>query len=167
MIPPRDRQALCLLWLHVIRQAIEDATDGSSDRIRNEAQRAPIREEAREWLLKPNRDFEEACTLAELDAIKVRACAAEIIERADRARAAGIKRTRGRPVELNGETMNIAQWAKHLGIPSNIIAVRLRAGWSLQQIIIASYTPRSKRKLEPRHSDGEQIPRRSKDEACR
>jgi hypothetical protein len=56
MIPPRDRQALCLLWLHVIRQAIEDATDGSSDRIRKEAQRAPIRDEAREWLLKPNRD---------------------------------------------------------------------------------------------------------------
>src|SRR5687767_9927245 len=116
MIPSRDRQALCLLWLHVIRQAIEDATDGSSDRIRKEAQKAPIRDEAREWLLKPNRDFDEACTLAELDAVKVRAYAAEIIERADRARAAGMKRMRGRAVEPNGETMNIAQWAMHLGI---------------------------------------------------
>lgn len=66
------------LWRAVIQQALDDASRPLSkltymrlDQLR-----------ARDWFMKDNRDFEEVCALADLDASHVRKHALPLIERA-------------------------------------------------------------------------------------
>lgn len=82
---PEGRQ----LWCAVIEQAIIDATSPPSKRrsVRMDQQRT------REWLTKPNRDFDEVCALAGIEADRVRAVAALQIDSAierDRNRTPGV-----------------------------------------------------------------------------
>lgn len=67
------------LWAAVIQQAINDATlplpaSRGAERL--------ARQRAREWLTKPNRDFDEVCTLAGLEPSRVRNHAIPLIEAA-------------------------------------------------------------------------------------
>ncbi|KYH00130.1 hypothetical protein [Bradyrhizobium sp. DOA1] len=69
------------LWRAVIQQAITDATLPLSTKrrsIRLDQMRT------REWLTEPNSDFEDVCSLAELDPIKVRKHALPLIAEAEK-----------------------------------------------------------------------------------
>lgn len=66
------------LWRAVIRQALSDAVSTAQDG------RADLeRHEARKWLTKPSRDFDEVCELAGEEPDRVRAIAVSIIAEAE------------------------------------------------------------------------------------
>lgn len=87
------------LWCAVVHQAIDDATQPLS---RNSTTRLEqIR--ARDWLTRPNRDFDEVCGLAGIDAEKVRAVATVRIEHARKYDPAIIPpKPKGRPRHRGG-----------------------------------------------------------------
>lgn len=68
------------LWRAVISQAILDATLSKPEGAYTEGGQQRARDTARRWLLRPNKDFEEACALADLESDKVRALAKHEIE---------------------------------------------------------------------------------------
>ena len=75
------------LWRAVLAQALHDATTGprrghGSARPFS-AERARMRDRARDWLLGDGRDFPRVCDLAGLDALAVRAAAVVAIREAD------------------------------------------------------------------------------------
>src|SRR5262245_10781505 len=65
------------LWMNVLSQAIADAKRCLEQR--HQAQRLEV-QRARDWLLKPNKDFETVCALADLESSRVRAFARKVIE---------------------------------------------------------------------------------------
>src|ERR1051325_6060270 len=103
------------LWRSVILQAFLDATTPSAKPI--------VRQEAIDWLTKPNRQFNDVCELAGLEADRVRAQAT--VAPNENRRTYGLNGTRkandhppakrGRQITFNGQTMNVAQWARSLG----------------------------------------------------
>lgn len=68
------------LWRAVISQAILDATLAKPEGAYTEGSQQAARDTARRWLLRPNKDFEEACALADLEPDEVRALAKREIE---------------------------------------------------------------------------------------
>lgn len=70
------------LWKSVILQAIADAGNiGVENTQANLSQfkKEKIVQEARDWFLKPNSDFEDVCTFAQMDERVVRAFAKRVI----------------------------------------------------------------------------------------
>src|SRR4051794_18813880 len=67
------------LWCAVILQAINDAVSPNCER----NQRAIVRDTARAWLLIPNDDFAFACTCADLDLVRVREYAKDVISKGE------------------------------------------------------------------------------------
>lgn len=71
------------LWSAVILQAIDDATmtvadpkpGASAGRLSELRNKTKARDDARRWLLEPNRDFDAVCGLAGLEPVQVRAYA--------------------------------------------------------------------------------------------
>lgn len=72
--------SLVELWRRVVAQAMEDATRELKEH--HQLNQRLIVEDAKRWLLQPNKDFEEVCALAELEADYVRKCARQMIDRA-------------------------------------------------------------------------------------
>jgi predicted DNA-binding transcriptional regulator AlpA len=130
----RDGKAL---WCAVIEQALIDATKPLSSRliIRLEQIRA------REWLTKPNRDFEDVCALAGIEADKVRVVATQRITEAikhDRELVTFQKsasQPRNTLYHHEGRSLTIRQWAAATGISRETIYDRLKRGWTFEQTI--------------------------------
>jgi signal transduction histidine kinase len=125
------------LWCAVIEQALIDATEPLSSRliVRLEQIRA------REWLTKPNRDFEDVCAFAGIEPDKVRAVATQRITEAskhDREQVT-IQRPARQPRNTlhhhDGRSLTIPQWEAETGISKAVIYDRLRRGWTLEQTI--------------------------------
>jgi hypothetical protein len=117
------------LYLAVIMQHIEDATSvipvGMSNLKGASADLA--REEARDWLLKPNAGFEEVCTLANVEPRDVRNAATAKIEEFERqhpevmrdaARRKEEERTKhaAKLYEIDGEQKTLTEWAAVAGV---------------------------------------------------
>lgn len=116
------------LWRAVIRQALVDATS-CADTLE--------RSHAINWLTKPNRDFIEACRLADYDPDYIRTKAKAAIERETSApNEARVTRLKGAKVyEHNGKALTIAEWADEIGISKPALYDRLRRGWSLSDAL--------------------------------
>jgi len=73
------------LWRAVLAQALHDAATGPRRRHRPplSAERARVRDQARDWLTGGGRDFRQVCDLADLDALAVHAAAVVAIREAD------------------------------------------------------------------------------------
>lgn len=67
------------MWSQVLIQAMHDATKGMSHGKPNRARHLREIEEARSYILTPNRGFNEVCYLAGLDPVAVRERAAKLI----------------------------------------------------------------------------------------
>lgn len=122
-----------ILWCAVIDQAITDATAPVSTRrdVRMDQQRA------REWLTKPNSDFEEVCALAGIEADRVRAKAARLIENVGE-QASHLKQARI-PVRglyhHDGRSLTLPEWAAETGMAYHVLYERLRRGWSIERTL--------------------------------
>ena len=124
------------LWRAVIRQALIDAT-GPKDTLE--------RKQAIDWLTKPNRYFAEACRLADFEPEYIRAKAKAVIESNANADGAARKSGRGKLIEFNGRTQTLTDWAREYAMPFNIVYVRVRSGWSIEQALTTPYTKSRKR----------------------
>lgn len=112
----------------MISQAISDATlQAVAGSGRGTTAAALERARAIDWLLKPNRDFEEVCGLADVDPDQVRRLARQKIEEAqagERRQVQGVRIN----ITHNGETLAIKQWARRLGLSPATIRTRLDNG---------------------------------------
>ena len=70
---------LVRLWRQVIVQALDDAQRKLKER--QPLNQRLVVQRAREWLLQPNRDFDEVCALADLEAERVRAYARQTLDK--------------------------------------------------------------------------------------
>ncbi|MEY9185323.1 hypothetical protein ABIG06_006822 [Bradyrhizobium sp. USDA 326] len=95
------------LWRAVIQQAITDATQPLSTK-RRAVRLDQMR--TREWLTTPNSDFEDVCSLAELDPIKVRKHVLPLIAEATKNDQPMPERTPQRRVRISARhTPGVAQ----------------------------------------------------------
>jgi hypothetical protein len=119
-----DQRMFCA----VILQALDDATsDLKQTKPRD-------RQNARDWFLKAGKDFRDVCSLAGMDHECVRIEAKRKIENA----IAGVSFNRSRKPRFlthNGETLNVAEWSRRLGIAASAINYRLRIGQSTEQAL--------------------------------
>lgn len=133
------------LWCSVIALAIEDATANVD--IKNErTSRILDKQQARRWLMEPNRDFNEVCHLAGLDPEAVRERTRRLIEKHDAAPAYA-PRQHSKRYSAFGEERTISQWAKQLGVSNELIHGRLKQGWPVEEALTAPIKPRA-RKVE-------------------
>lgn len=45
------------------------------------------------------------------------------------------------PIEWRGERLTAAEWAKHLGLPVEIVKGRLQRGWNMERVAKTPYRP--------------------------
>jgi hypothetical protein len=131
------------LFLAVIRQHIDDATSPHPACAHNGKRAAEIRQEARDWLLKPDTGFEEVCALAGVGPRDVRNAALAKIEAFD-ANPENLKRrppSRRRYYTAFGETHSVKEWSKIVGVHAASIQSRLRLGLSIEEALSGSRRP--------------------------
>lgn len=136
-IATTKNQADQRMWCAVILQALDDATSDLKIKPRD-------RQDARDWFLKAGKDFRDVCSLAGMDHECVRVEAKRKIESA----IAGVSFNRGgksRFLTHNGETLNVAQWSRRLGISAVTIHTRLKSGQSIEQALSQQANPRERR----------------------
>jgi hypothetical protein len=153
------------LWRAVITQALADAgvklPVGAGRKV---GAAKTDGENARDWLTRPNADFNHVCHLAGLEPEAVRALAERRIAIADGLMPAPIPKARPRrprtptptprrqrqPSPFNrggigakpklythdGRTMTLKQWSAHLGIHYQTLAHRLRQNWPIERVLI-------------------------------
>jgi hypothetical protein len=128
------------LWEAVIMQAIRDATLSMNS---NSLQLA--KQKARDWLTKPNGDFEAVCSLADLQPHHVRAAAQQLIAESDRRAHSDKPSRRGgkaRLITFNNLTLTFNQWSERCGVDAQTLRVRLHKGWSIERTLT---TPRNRK----------------------
>jgi hypothetical protein len=136
-----DMKADKRLWSAVILQALDDATMPAWAQEPNS--RKLSRTQAREWLTKPNRDFDFVCGAAGVEPWQIRAKAAQLIQDAD----AGIKRPKQEKVTkpqqqlavytYKGETLTLKEWSQRTGIIYSTLTGRVLSGWSIERALTA------------------------------
>lgn len=155
------------LWQQVLLQAVNDAVRGIKVSGDTAASRVRLIRQARDYIIKPNPDFNEVCSLAGMDPEAVRERVAPMIAAApspeelagpeapsrrsrrrndpSRAKAQPVATPFGYSSELafNGRTQTLTAWASDLGINRNTLRSRLNMGWPLGRAF-----------AEPRHSVG-------------
>ncbi|MHA6692044.1 hypothetical protein [Devosia sp. A449] len=147
-----DRDLWCAVIELAIQDAIKPASSGAVEKYRDQR-------DALAWLQPGNRDFEQACFLAELDPDAVyegfRRHSGMIVLLKDPTPARPPKTVRQaastparnrKPVTapksptvytLGGVTMTAAQWAAQAGVTANAMRSRLRNGWPLEKALTA------------------------------
>lgn len=137
------------LWCEVLRAAIADAVSGISDKGTPEV-RARLTQKARDYITKPNRDFNTVCHLAGVDPVATRQRVAAQIAKAPSPeelaqagqRNANSKKSLQRFTDAQGRTLSISEWAKETGIPKSVLSTRLsQLGWPLERAITQPVRP--------------------------
>lgn len=143
---PGDAKAL---WAAVMHQTLIDAVEGVSfpGASPDPTVRLRLTTEARNYLTRPNSDFNEVCYLAGLDPVAVRERATQLIAAAPLPEELFKQIPKpAKHLTHGGETHSLSVWARIVGIPANLIRYRLTAGWSVEEALM---TPaRSKRGTE-------------------
>ncbi|WJR76009.1 hypothetical protein [Bradyrhizobium sp. NP1] len=119
------------LWRAVIDQAITDASGKMKCKEFDRAQ-------ALDWLLKPNRNFNEVCALADLEPDHVRAAARKAIEKY---RSKSPRKHSGAKLyEFNGRTLNIQGWVNEIGCSYSSLYARLVIlGWTIEAAVTTPF----------------------------
>lgn len=154
---PGDAKAL---WAAVLHQALRDAVHGAAvcgtDAAGPET-RLRLTTEARDYLTRPNSDFNEVCYLAGLDPVAVRERAIQLIAAAPLPEE--LFKTSPKPAKRlthEGETHSLSGWAQIPGIPAGRIRDRLTLGWSVQEALTTP--PNSKRRSEAEAASNQHAP---------
>jgi hypothetical protein len=145
-------EGLRLLWCNVLFRMIEDASYSlGSTSVASDLEI----EQAREWILVPNRDFEIACQLAGYEADRIRAKVKPLIEAAQKldgsseaisprkrqSRPRLVKHTtrkprqRGELFEHQGRRLTLKQWAQQSGISYGTLDWRISEGWTIERAL--------------------------------
>jgi hypothetical protein len=135
-----ELQLWCAVLLNVIEDAQRTITDGMSV-----GDRADIIS-ARDYLTKPNRDFNLVCSLAGLDPTAVRDRL--LFPFKEHAPTYATTQTRGRPAMLhtfNGEALTVDQWAIKTGINMHTLHSRLEKGWTIDRALTTPARQRNRR----------------------
>lgn len=133
------------LWCAVINQALDDACGRSTVGLT----RTDIAS-ARIWLTEPNRDFAEACALADMDPERVRQAAIKIIAESDaqKAQFGTVNRTRHKLIEHEGRRLSMGELALEIGVSQKALRKQLAEGKTVDQIIAAKNAAKAP-KAEP------------------
>lgn len=142
------------LWQEVLLCQVDDALHGPSG-VSGLENRIRAIKDARIFLTKPNRDFDQLCTLAgvEPDATRERLskqiadappiadlAASKKVSRASlfkRPKETKPKQTKyvDRLITFAGETLTVAQWADRTGLTVTQIGSRLRQDWPIERAL--------------------------------
>ncbi len=141
------------LWRAVLLSAIDEAIRGPSmSTDKNVTYRIRCIKEARDYVTRPNKDFDMVCNLAGLDPDAARERIAKQItaapspeELANMNRQAHRRNTKPSPksspkrvaqrFEHDGMNLTIAEWAKVSGVTDGTIRQRLSHGWPISRAI--------------------------------
>jgi hypothetical protein len=133
------------LWCAVLHLAIQDALVGSKT---NGSKQTKIRDtyEVRNYLTKPNADFNQVCVMADLDPVAVREAMIKQIAAAPTPETLfDANNTRKRQLTFEGETLTISEWSKRTGISEPLISYRLKSGWHAKRILTEPARPKKRR----------------------
>ncbi|WP_375763077.1 hypothetical protein ACE10X_27170 [Bradyrhizobium sp. Pha-3] len=129
-----ETSACKALWLAFINQMISDACGVACTDLE--------RQQAYDYLFKPNRHLNEVCALAELEPDFVRAAARKRVgasKHVRRERPVQPKHTKlGRTHTINGVTKRMIDWINESPVSRDTIYKRIRNGWSVED---ALFTP--------------------------
>jgi hypothetical protein len=115
------------LWLAVIKQAYDDALSANLD---------PRKiKEARDWFIKPNRNFEDVCLWADKDPARVRKAAIKAFQHAETNPKPKRQPIGSKLITLDGQTKTISEWAIQSGLSVMLIYNRLYNGMSYEEAI--------------------------------
>lgn len=132
------------LWAAVIRQAIHDATSKPTIHLK-----AHAIQESRDWLTKPNPQFDYVCELAGKCPVRTRNAVIKILTEQEREQPKQRRdRTQKRQratLTLNGRTKTIGQWAKERGLSYGMIASRIRHGWTVEAALTTPFVEQADR----------------------
>lgn len=132
------------LWAAVIRQAIHDALSKPTIHLKAHAIR-----ESREWLTKPNIQFDYVCELAGKCPVRTRKAVVKMLAEREQQppkprRDRSTKRQR-KTLTLNGRTQTIGQWAKECGLSYGMVAARIRHGWTVEAALTTPFVEQADR----------------------
>ena len=134
------------LWRAVLMQTIAEASGKVVSGL-TPAGRALVIAEARDYILKPNRDFNEVCSLAGLDPDAVRegvkrqlgddpaAPAPDKPENVEPAASAPTLRRINGKRTVGEMSLTLREWANYLGITPNALSTRIHRLGSLEAVI--------------------------------
>lgn len=132
------------LWAAVIRQAINDALSKPTIHLKPQAIR-----ESREWLTKPNIQFDYVCELAGKCPVRTRNAVIKMLaereQQQPKPRRNRTTRRERKTLTLNGRTQTICQWAKELGFTYGMITARLRCGWTAEATLTTPFVEQADR----------------------
>lgn len=141
------------LWMQVLHAAIEDAFQGVRGSSNDTAKRLRKVIDARDYLTKPNTDFDTVCALAGMDADAVRTRMQAKLRDAPTPEELVMtkhKARKGKRITHNGETYTLAQWAERIGVAPSLIADRLKKGWTVERAL----TPARVKRQAPQMTAG-------------
>jgi hypothetical protein len=127
-----DAEDARMLWCAVLENAIQEASGIVVAEFGSGRDLAVRR--ARDYLLKPNGDFNIVCSLAGLDPIAVRERLVKQLGRLPAPSPQPPKRTT-RCYLFEGKSLTLTEWAAETGIPRAAIAARLELGWPLERAL--------------------------------
>lgn len=142
------------LWQEVLLRQVDDATSGPSG-VSGVKDRTNIIKDARAFLTKRSRQFENLCLFAglEMDAVimamrtKIEDAppVADLATNRKKSRAIQMKRTKetkakqikcvDRLITCKGVTLTMAQWANRTGLTVSQIASRIRNDWTVERAL--------------------------------
>jgi len=126
------------LWMEVLHAAIEDAFQGVRGSSNDITKRLRKVKDARDYLTKPNADFDTVCSLAGMDADAVRSRMQAKLRDAPTPEQLVMTKnpaSRGKPITHNGETYTLTQWAERIGVAPSLITNRLKKGWTVERAL--------------------------------
>lgn len=118
------------LWAAVLLQALKDATSQPDTILSQHAV-----DEARQWFIDANKNYELVCLLAEQCPIRTRVAALKRIAEATAQPKVPKKSPRTKYYEHNGRSLRLREWASVTGFSEKTISQRLRFGWTLEQAL--------------------------------
>ncbi|MGY3575282.1 hypothetical protein [Bradyrhizobium sp. USDA 4504] len=130
-----ETSACKALWLAFINQMISDACGVACTDLE--------RQQAHDYLFKPNRHFNEVCALAELEPDFVKAAARKRVDaapkrvRAERSVKPKPVKLRGKTCTINGVTKRFADWLKESPVLKQTVYYRISCGWSIEEALFA------------------------------
>lgn len=141
------------LWLAILQLAVADAVFGVPTGINQSKEtRVHMTNDARDYILKPNKDFDTVCELAGLEPEYVRRKVATQIVNQPTAETLAESRQLGciakpkqvkakriliadRLFAFNGETLSLSEWSERSGLSIQIISSRLNQHWTFERAI--------------------------------